>query len=259
MRGLWLLLAAWSAVVAAGTIDERIPDSRYRQYGETFAAYTCRLVGKNTDGNTQVGTCTLIAQHWAITAAHVVEDMTECSVMTELGLHRIDRIFAYGGYDGSFAEHDIALVHVVRSFPNEWYPPLSDGSEKIGSVCAAVGYGVTGPISTGYSRGDCEIRAGTMRLDTTERSVWVCQIRRTGTPLPFCIAPGDSGGGLWSQASDGKTVLVGVNSYTATTGKRTRSKAGEESGHTRVALYLEWIHGIAGKLDDDCIMPGCQP
>jgi hypothetical protein len=50
-----------------------------------------------------------------------------------------------------------------------------------------------------------------------------------------------------------------VNSYTAKVGTGVRSRAGEESGHTRVALYLEWIDGIAGKLDAECIMPGCQP
>ena len=258
MRGLWLVFAAWSAVVAAGTIDERIPDARYREYGETFAAYTCRLVGKNVEGNTQVGTCTLIAPHWALTAAHVTADMAECSVLTGAGLHRIDRIFAYRDYDGSFAEHDIALVHVVRAFPNEWYPPLSDGSEQPGIVCTAAGYGVTGPISTGYVRGDGEIRAGTMRLDYTERSVWVCQIRRSGSPMPFCIAPGDSGGGLWAKAADGRVVLVGVNSYTATTAKATRSRVGEESGHTRVALYRDWIREVAGELDEPCTLASCQ-
>jgi hypothetical protein len=61
------------------------------------------------------------------------------------------------------------------------------------------------------------------------------------------------------KAADGRTVLVGVNSYTAKVGTGVRSRAGEESGHTRVALYLEWIDGIAGKLDAECIMPGCQP
>ena len=260
MRGLWFVFAAWSAVVAAGTIDERIPDARYRQYGEQFASYTCRLVGRNTEGNPQVGTCTLVAPHWALTAAHVVSDMTEVSVLAADGLHRVDRVFVHRDYTGTFAQHDIALVHVARPFPNQWYPPLSDGSEQAGSVCTAAGYGVTGTLSAGYSRGDNEIRAGTMRLGTAESSVWVCQIRRSGSPLPFCIAPGDSGGGLWATASDGRTVLVGVNSYTAKIGKApVRSQVGEESGHTRVALYRDWIREVAGKLDEPCTLAACQP
>ena len=260
MRGLAFIAGLVAAVASAGTVEDTIPDSRYRQYGETFAAYTCRLVGLNTEGKTQVGTCTLIAPHWALTAAHVVQDMTECGIWTTAGYHRIDRVFAYRHYTGKFAEHDIALVHVVRPFGLAWYPPLSDGSERIGEVCTAAGYGVTGRLSTGFARGDNEIRAGTMRLTEAVASVWVCKIERGGSPLPFCIAPGDSGGGLWAKAADGRTVLVGVNSYTAKIGTPpVRSQAGEESGHTRVALYLDWIREVAGKLDEPCTLAACQP
>lgn len=253
------LVAGLVAVVAsAGTIEDGIPDARYRQYGETFAAYTCRLVGTNTDGNPQIGTCTLISPHWALTAAHVIEDMTECGVWTAAGHHRIDKTFAYRDYVGEFAEHDIALVHVARPFELAWYPPLTDGSERLGEVCTAAGYGVTGRLSTGFANGDNEIRAGTMRLTAMEKSVWVCKIQRGGSPLPFCIAPGDSGGPLWARASDGRTVLVGVNSYTAKVGKApVRSQAGEESGHTRVALYLDWIREVAGELDKPCNLASC--
>jgi hypothetical protein len=260
MRALVLIAGLVAVVASAGTIEDGIPDARYREYGETFAAYTCRLVGLNTEGKTQVGTCTVIAPHWALTAAHVVSDMTECGVWTRADYHRADRVFVYRDYAGTFAEHDIALVHVVRPFSLSHYPPLTDGSEKPGAVCTAVGYGVTGPLSAGYSRGDNEIRAGTMRLGTAEASVWVCRIERHGSPLPFCIAPGDSGGPLWAKASDGRTVLVGINSYTAKVGKPpVRSQVGEESGHTRVALYLDWIREVAGKLDEPCTLAACQP
>lgn len=259
MRGLALIAGLVAMVAHAGTIEDTIPDARYREYGETFAAYTCRLQGRNTTGKPQVGTCTLIAPHWALTAAHVVEDMTECGVWTADGYHRIDRVFPYRDYVGKLAQHDIALVHVVRPFGLAWYPPLTDGSEKAGDVCTAAGYGVTGRLSSGFDRGDNEIRAGTMRLTTAEQSVWVCKIERGGSPLPYCIAPGDSGGPLWARAEDGRTVLIGVNSYTAKVGDPpVRSQVGEESGHTRVALYLEWIAEIAGKLDEPCILAACQ-
>lgn len=250
MRALALLAGLVAVVASAGTIEDGIHDARYRQYGETFASYTCRLVGTNIQGQTQVGTCTIIAPHWVLTAAHVVSDMPESDVWTKSSYHPVDRVVCYREYAGVFAEHDIALLHVSKPFELSFYPPLSDGSEKPGSVCTAVGYGVTGPLSVGYSRGDNEIRAGTMRLTASEASVWVCAIRRGGSPLPFCIAPGDSGGGLWGKAADGRTVLIGVNSYTAKLGTgKVRSQVGEESGHTRVALYLDWIREVA-ELDD---------
>ena len=256
--GRLLIFFALSSVALAGTTEDGIPDARYREYGETFAAYTCRLVGRNTDDQSQVGTCTLIAPHWALTAAHVVADMRECGVLTAAGHHRVDRVFVYREYADVFAKHDIALVHVVRPFPLATFPQLTDGSERPGDVCTAVGYGVTGRLSAGFHGGDNKIRAGTMRLTAAENSVWICQIRNSGSPLPFCIAPGDSGGPLWARAADGRTVLVGVNSYTAKIGKPpVRSQAGEESGHTRVALYLDWIGEVAGSLDEPCTLASC--
>jgi hypothetical protein len=259
MRGLWLVFAAWSAVVLAGTTDDGIPDTRYRAYGESFRAYTCRLAGFNTEGQPQVGTCTLIAPHWALTAAHVVADMTSIGVLSDAGYHRVDRVFVHRDWANVFAKDDIALVHVVTPFKLAKYPPLTDGTEQLGSVVTAAGYGVTGRLSEGYTRGDAEIRAGTMRLTSSEASVYVCEIRRGGSPLPYCIAPGDSGGPLWGTAADGRTVLIGVNSYTAKVGKSpVRSRVGEESGHTRVSLYREWIAEIAGPLDTPCTLAGCQ-
>jgi hypothetical protein len=244
MRGLLLILAL-SSVAVAGTIEDSIPDARYRDYGETFKRYTCRLVGTNVQGEIQVGTCTLIAREWALTAAHVVADLTSGGILSDHGYHRISRVFVHREYGGQFANHDIALVHVATPFELAWYPPLTDGSEKAGDVCTAVGFGVTGTLSAGFDSGDMLIRAGTMRLTSAERSVWVCEIKRCCSPLPLCIAPGDSGGPLWAKAADGRTVLVGVNSYTAKTGKPpVKSQVGDESGHTRVALYLDWISDI---------------
>jgi len=248
--GRLLIFFVLSSVALAGTTEDGIPDARYRAYGETFRAHTCRVAGFNVQGSPQVGTCTLIASEWALTAAHVVHDLTSAGVLTDAGYHRVDKIFVHVDWADVFAENDIALIHVARPFEVKKFPPLTDGSEQLGSVVTAAGYGVTGKLSEGYTRGDAEIRAGTMRLTSAERKVYVCQIRHGGSPLPYCIAPGDSGGPLWGTASDGRTVLIGVNSYTARAGKGPlRSRVGEESGHTRVDLYRDWIATVTGEPD----------
>jgi S1-C subfamily serine protease len=245
MRGLIVILVLASSAFA-GTIDDAIGDARYREYGETFAPYTHRIVGMQVDGSPAVATCTAIAPDWALTAAHVVEDMTSCHVVTGSGTHRVAQVFAHAGYDGRFQWHDIALVRLAQPFTLAKYPPLTDGTERLGGIAVAVGYGVTGPIATGWRNGDLEIRAGTQRLDALEGTVFRCEINRD-TVLPFAIGPGDSGGPLFSIDAKGRTVLVGVNSYTSRRGSGVpRSMVGEESGHTRVALYREWIKSIAG-------------
>lgn len=244
MRSLVLALAL-ALPAAAGTIDDDIPDARYREYGETFAPYTARLIGIQHNDTPAVATCTLIDARWALTAAHVVESMTHCTIMTGTGLHRVDRICVHHEYE-SRLRHDIALVRVDTPFSLARYPELSDGSERLGGVCAAVGYGATGWLTTGFVNSDSEIRAGTMVLDEEEGTNYICRIDRGRSPLPFCIAPGDSGGGLYAAAADGRTVLIGVNSFVSRSGgvKPMRSAVGEESGHTKVSPYVDWIREV---------------
>jgi hypothetical protein len=259
MRRL-LIFFALSSVAAGGTIEDTIPDSRYLAYGSTFAAHTCRITGVETTGRPAAASCVLIAPHWAVTAAHVVGDMTSCEIVTASGRHRVDQIFTHGEWTGEYGLHDIALVHVADPFALPRYAPLSDGSERLGAVCTATGYGMTGTLTSGLRGGDAALRAGTQRLHGSERSVWVCKIDRRGTPLPICIAPGDSGGGLWSRGADGSTMLIGINScVTRYGGGKPRHVVGEESCHTRIDLYREWIASIAGELDSDCILASCQP
>jgi hypothetical protein len=261
MRWILTLLFAWSSVVAAGgTIEDTIDDARYRAYGSTYAAFTCRVIGVEVAGNSAHASCVLIGPHFALTAAHVVHEMTVCEVVTATGRHRVDRIWVHQEWQHDYGLHDIAIVHVAEPFGLLRYPPLSDGTESLGSVVTASGWGMTGRLSSGLQGGSSGLRAGTQRLYGSESAVWLCKIERRGTPLPYCIAPGDSGGGLWGRGADGQTRLIGVNScVNRYGGGKPRHMAGEESAHTRVSLYLDWIASICGSLDEPCILASCQP
>ncbi len=257
MRWLAALIVAASTASAA-TIEESIGDAAYLAYGETFAAWTGRLTGPDTNGTPTAGSCTLVAPHWALTAAHVVHEMTRAEVVIGDQRHRVDRIYAHRDWRSTdYGWHDIALVHVARPFSAQKYPTLSEGTESLQTVAAVAGYGMTGTLSKGLERGDGRLRAGTVALSGTDRSVWVCKIGRIGQ-YPACIAPGDSGGPLWAAGIDGIVRLSGVNSFVARTGSPARYVYGEESGHTRVSLYREWIDEVTGGLDVPCTMPGCR-
>lgn len=260
MRRLLLLFFALSSVVAAGgTIEDTIPDSRYREYGSTFAAHTCLITGTEVAGNLVYASCVLIAPHWALTAAHVVSDMTTAQILADGRPHRIDRIYVHQEWRHEYGWHDIALVHTPNPLPPSKYPALSDGTESLGSVVTAAGHGMSGLLSAGLQAGSEGLGAGTQRLHGHERAVWVLKIEGRGTPLPLCIAPGDSGGGLWGRGSDGRTRLIGINSAVSRYGGgRPRHVAGEESCHTRVSLYRDWIASIAGSLDAECTLASCH-
>jgi secreted trypsin-like serine protease len=241
MRGIILLLCVASSALA-GTTDDGISDARYVEYGATFSTYTARLVVDRGDGVKAGGSCVLVADRWAITAAHVLEDFQGGEIRTAKLTRRVTAVRRHDRYDErAFGNYDIALVHVAEPFALEFYPPIADGSEAVGDTVSIAGYGATGRLSVGHGTADNLLRAGTARIGRLERWLVFCPARSRGTALPICIAPGDSGGPLFANGR-----LVGIASFTMkdADGTRTRSRAGEDQAFTRVSAYREWIDGV---------------
>jgi hypothetical protein len=257
MGRVLFILACVASSAFAGTTDDAIPDARYIEYGRGFSAYTARIGGVDTDGTTPFGSCVLIHDRWALTAAHVVEDFTRGVVIASTGRRRIDRICVHQGFASAvYLWHDIALVRVNESFGLPRYPPIATGDVPVGATASVVGYGITGRLSTGHDTYDGELRAGTGVVSRVEAGVIVLPARRGGSPLPLCIAPGDSGGPLFVNGE-----LAGIHSLTMKTrdGTPTRSREGEESAHTRVALYHKWMHEVMGEDVDGICKTGSCP
>lgn len=256
MGRVLFLIACVASSALAGTTDDAIPDARYIEYGKGFAPYTARIGGVEADGTTPFGTCVLIHDRWVLTAAHVVQDLTRGVVIGSMGRRKIDRICVHQDFAHAvFLNHDIALVRVNEPFGLAFYPPLSTGDERPGATVSVVGYGMTGRLSSGRERYDGELRAGTGILGRFEAGVIVLPARRGTSPLPICIAPGDSGGPLFVGGR-----LAGINSLTMKErdGTPTVSKEGEESAHTRVSLYHDWIHRVMGQdVDAVCKDEAC--
>lgn len=232
------LLAIACTAALAGTTDDAISDSAYLRYAEGFAPFTKEIkVVEATSGKLTLSTAVVIADRWALTAAHVAEDAGTASV----GGNAVETVFVHPDFEhGKFGWFDIAILKCRDDFALSYYPPLSDGTEAVGDVVTLAGYGVTGRLSTGHDRLDGRLRAGTNRIERFERTLFICLAQRGNSPLPYCIAPGDSGGPVFVGAGR-DARLCGIASFTMRDKGPLVSREGEEMGATRVAYFREWI------------------
>ena len=234
-----ILLLLTAPVAAAGTTDDAVPDARYVAYAKGFAPYTAKLDALDSGGRRQIAAATLISDKHALTAAHVVDGVTDIVLTTGSTKHRIETAYIHPEWAERLGRHDIAVLRSEEPFGLTFYPPLSAGEESVGEMVSICGYGVHGKLSTGYTDSDGRLRAGTNTIERIEGSLIVCLARRGSSPLEFCISPGDSGGPLFCRGR-----LAGVNSITMKDKGPLNSREGEESGHVRVSLYREWIEQV---------------
>lgn len=235
-----LLAIVLSSSTMAGTIDDSIPDTSYLAYANGFSPYTKQIRVTERDGKAAISTAVCISKRWALTAAHVVQDADSGTV----GEHEADRFVTHDEFRaGKFGWFDIALVRIRDDFGLDYYPPLSEGHERPGDVVSIAGYGLTGKLSTGHERCDGKLRAGTNRIDRFEKTLLVCPASRGGSPLPYCIAPGDSGGPIF-VGSGPDARLAGIASFTMRDKGPLLSREGEEMGATRVAYFRDWINEV---------------
>lgn len=232
-----VLLGVPAAV--AGTTDDAVPDARYVEYAKAFSSYTVKATGLDDKGIKWQATATLLDPHWAITAAHVVRGVKTAALVSGEKSRTAQRIVVHPKWSDEHGWHDLALLRCDEPAGVSFFPALSEGGEKVGQVVSIVGYGIHGKLTQGHSEYDGRLRAGTQTIERFERGIIVCHAQCGTSTLEFCIAPGDSGGPLFAGGK-----LAGVNSFTMASKGPLKSKAGEETAHTRVSLYREWIEEV---------------
>lgn len=236
-----------SSLALAGTTDDSIPDAAYLKYGEGFAPYTKTVRVVESTGAEAKSSAVCVSGRYALTAAHVVEDAKTGSV----GSNAIDRVFVHQDFESRrVGWFDIAVIRVKGDFGLDYYPRLSGGNEKPGDIVTIAGYGLSGRLSKGHTISDERLRAGTNRIDRFEKTLLICPATRGGSPMPFCIAPGDSGGPLF-VGSGPDARLCGIASFTMKVNGPLASREGEEMAATRVAYFKEWVEQIISEKSID--------
>jgi secreted trypsin-like serine protease len=226
-----------------GTIDPNTNDQKYIDYGAKFE-FIVKITGKYRDNKSFAASAVIIDSHHIITAAHVVEDVKFADINLKKVDYRISKITTHKNFNmQNYGVADIAIGYSKNPFNLDFYPALYVQNNEKKQLCSIVGYGFTGTFITGAKKYDNKKRGGSNFIDYIDKDLLICSPSKKNdddfTSLEFLIASGDSGGGLFI---DGK--LAGINSCVIAVGKSPKSVYGDQSGHTRISKYMEWIDSI---------------
>lgn len=231
-----------------GTINPGANDQRHLSYGEKhecvvkiFGDCDCDEAGGSP--HQFAASAVVIGPRWIVTAAHVLGTASNVKVVVKGREHSISKVVVQEDFDeDEVGMNDIAVGMSDEDMELDFYPGLYEGDDEVGKVASVCGFGVTGNFKTGAVRTDGRKRAGSNMVERAERHVLVCSAGgKPSTTMEFLISHGDSGGGLFI---DGR--LAGINSFVSASDGKPDSSYGDESSHTRISLFADWIREKTG-------------
>lgn len=225
----------------AGNRHHNIPDSKYLEYAKKFECIK-KVVIRDSKKIIGVGSCVFINPTTALTSAHMVNEANIIVFITDNDDGNdvcVEEIIAHKEYTGEFGKNDIAILKIKDKNPYDItaYPELYRERDELGKLAAFGGFGITGTGLSGYYISDSKLRFGTNIIDEIHNNLLCCKFsKESPSVMEFIITPGDSGGGLFIDAK-----LAGVNSCISANDRNVDGNYGDESCHTRVSDFIDWI------------------
>lgn len=237
---IFFLISVISINCFAGTRDESVPDQTHIDYAAN-TDYILKLYGVDDENDRVAASAVALNNKWIITAAHIVKGGKDFYIKHDKKRINVVEVIVHKDFKKHhFGYHDIAVCMLDSKLDLDFYPELYSDKDEVGKQVFICGYGMTGTFNTGVNFSDSNKRAGTNIIDKSERSLLVCGIGSNGkypkTKYEFLICGGDSGGGLFIDKK-----LAGINSCVISDDGDPNSDYGDESGHTRISLYYDWI------------------
>lgn len=234
-----------SSTLCAGTISDFVSDEKYISYGANIDCVV-QMVGKIDNKETSRFSGVIIHPNWIITSAHTLDNKEQFYFIAIDQEHiPIVEYYVHPKFNkNTFGSTDIGLCYVKNPIKISFIPELYTDNDEINKICCIVGYGMTGTGTTGAITWDGQKRAGSNLINRIENKLLICNMSRPqekNTELEICIAPGDSGGGLFIDKK-----LAGINSCVIHKNKNYKSKYGDETGHVRISdtECVRWIKYI---------------
>ena len=228
------------------------------------------------EGQPAVGSATLVAPDWVMTAAHVIEGGRSVRFSVAGQTYAASRWLANPRYDGSLIKgYDIALIQLAQPVVGVTPAQMYRGKRELGLEATFVGYGRTGTGLTGDEVDDRTKRAGTNAIDGQLRRdrrgllEVIPKLRsnyrtfavdfdapgnpsenRIGSPEPtdleYLISRGDSGGAAFvdDPTDSFGPQVAGVHSFGEIFDERDDSDYGDMTGHTRVRSFARWVDKV---------------